>query len=56
MTIHSQAPTRIDLAGGTLDIWRCICFTKFPYAQLLRPLLALAQAQNFLSLARKFIA
>ena len=26
MTIHSQAPTRVDLAGGTLDIWPLYLF------------------------------
>lgn len=26
MTLHSQAPTRVDLAGGTLDIWPLYLF------------------------------
>ena len=29
-TIHAQAPTRIDLAGGTLDIWPLYLFLKNP--------------------------
>lgn len=28
--IHSRAPTRIDLAGGTLDIWPLYLFLKHP--------------------------
>src|SRR5437870_9243212 len=28
MSIHSQAPTRVDLAGGTLDIWPLYLFHK----------------------------
>src|SRR5882724_6090652 len=28
MIIHSQAPTRVDLAGGTLDIWPLYLFHK----------------------------
>ena len=26
MILHSQAPTRVDLAGGTLDIWPLYLF------------------------------
>ena len=26
MKIHSQAPCRVDLAGGTLDIWPLYLF------------------------------
>src|SRR3989338_5788544 len=29
-TIRSKAPTRIDLAGGTLDIWPLYLFLKTP--------------------------
>ncbi len=29
-SIHAQAPTRIDLAGGTLDIWPLYLFLKRP--------------------------
>src|SRR5258708_3213479 len=29
-SIHSQAPTRIDLAGGTVDIWPLYLFLKNP--------------------------
>src|SRR4051812_38452379 len=28
MIIHSQAPARVDLAGGTLDIWPLYLFHK----------------------------
>jgi hypothetical protein len=28
--IEATAPTRIDLAGGTLDIWRSTCSIPAP--------------------------